>query len=248
VLEEPERATTFEEVVTKAFAPARDPDFEVVLDAGPSTEVTDEADVDGTLVWPSGPPLEGLSDLVWPTEEAAEEPIAPARAPMTTPADQTPVDEGTELVWPEEAVTAEVDSDFMASRAFEPTTPPIVRETSAKTPTSASAAAWTIEEIPDMAPAIPEAFPSAPPRAKTTAAPPAPRRRAAAPVSSTAMAPRTPPAEPTLRTVQRRRERRRITLLSMATVVMLGILAVAVALVLAQSAGLVHLGFLGSPG
>jgi hypothetical protein len=248
---EPEEKPSFEEVISKAFTPPRDPDFEVVLRARGSEVV--ETEVDGTLQWPSSAPLESVPDLVWPTETGAGasgelvwpseseggEPVAEmdVQFEMELPS-AAPAPDEADLEWPSAQHDEPMDTEFMSERIGQPSAPsPFVRDIGSGTATTS--APWRIGEVPDLPPAMPEARPvhPVPPRAD--------RPPVAPPVEALPEREAVPPAPP--RALQRRQSRRLFTLRKVATVVLLAVLALAVALVLAQSAGLIHVGIFGSP-
>jgi hypothetical protein len=263
---EPTREPTFEDVVSKAFTPPRNPEFEVVLHAGPATE---EAEVDGTLVWPANSPLEGLPELVWPTEESQEEtpdlvwPAEPTVGDQGGPMavdlvvdlpSSPPLPESPDLVWPAESINDPVDTEFMSERlSTTAQESPVLREAPDRAPASRSSAAWVIEDVPDLPPVMAaSASSAAPPLPKvpdataSTEHPPlfvAPVKSAPARTQDVEV----PTKATRTRAGQRKRIRRQFSRQTATTILLLGVLALAVALVLAQSAGLVHLGFLGSP-
>jgi hypothetical protein len=213
-----------------------------------------------SLIWPEDTPLKDFADLSWPVQSGDGErgaptdidvvldPLPPSLPPVF--AGQVDADDADAPTW------AEWDnppgpSDVRSQVVPPPTTVPPARPPAVRiiTPEPEPEAPAPVAERPRVAPPAPSATPEAPgsspllihPVEGASLSPPRPP--VAAPRAASVATP-----EATPRALRRRRARRKVPAKAVATVALLALLATAVILVLAQSAGAIHLGFLGTPG
>jgi hypothetical protein len=270
----PVRAHVPEPTVESDSGPENDPKVEPVAAPGVETvadpvamniETKDPAgvddDVSSELVWPSDAPLQELSDLAWPVSMSQDAavgstvedfviPEAPPRQPVARPTEPLAVTPGpgtrkvadwAAFVGPSEPVeqATYVEPAELTERPVTPVLTPL-----AASPAVAPQAPVKAP-VPDKVPA-----PTAPPAPTTPTIVIMPLE------GSTSVARKIPlpgqvatDSKPVGARADRRKRSRRFPLLRVvATVVLLALLATAVALVLAQSAGAIHFGFLGPVG
>jgi hypothetical protein len=212
-----------------------------------------------SLIWPEDTPLKEFADLSWPIQsedgergaptdiDVVLEPLPPSLPPVF--AGQVSTDDTEAPSW------AEWDNPPAPSdiRATPPTVTPQARPPAVRVippePEVRPKPEEPAAESPRVAPRQPEAPAgaggSAPLLIHPVEGSPLPAQR----ISGTApggASTRKPDSTP--RALRRKRTRRKVPAKLVVTVTLLALLATAVVLVLAQSAGAIHLGFLGTPG
>jgi hypothetical protein len=227
----------------------------------------EDGDVEGTLVWPNHSPLNSLPNLTWPEDgidrdalsrvdlDFAGESAAPERPPFDAVAEAAAIAARAEAA----AEAAEKSSPSSSglppasewsAKATEVPEDDIHRAFETADDLIASEFSWSMKEVDRSEPLTWAG------EEERRGPPPGPRT---GPPTAAVPAVRVPPvegnAEPAVPRADRRRQskpkgswRRFFGGTSMLTVGLLGALATAVALVLAQSAGAIHFGFLGSAG